>query len=115
MDNHKTCSATGSKVIDTLIKEGLMLPMTDAAFVPRDAKVEKLTQLFGEVIDVLGYDRNDEELRDTPKRIAKMWVDDLYNAWDVNLFPKCTSFDNKGTIGFDDEMVILLKYNLDKL
>jgi GTP cyclohydrolase I len=36
-----------------------------------------------------------------------MWVDDLFNAWDPNLFPKCTNFDNKGDGVFEDEMVIV--------
>jgi GTP cyclohydrolase IA len=107
MDSSKVCAVTGKNVIDTLIAEGLMLPMTDRANVPRDVKVAKLTELFAEVIDVLGYDRRDEELQDTPRRIAKMWVDDLYNAWDPEKFPKCTSFDNKGVAGFQDEMVIV--------
>lgn len=103
----KTCPETGKQIIDTLIAEGLMLPITERAFASRDSKVEKLTHLFGEIIDTLGYDRTDEELVDTPKRIAKMWVDDLFNAFDPALFPKCTSFDNKGSVGFEDEMVIV--------
>ena len=107
MDQTKVCKDTGARVIETLIAEKLMLPITEKAFASRDEKVTKLTELFGEIIDTLGYDRNDEELQDTPSRIAKMWVDDLYNAWDTNLFPKCTSFDNKGTAGFADEMVIV--------
>lgn len=107
MDNTKFCKDTGTKVIETLIAEKLMLPITEKAWAPRDEKVAKLTALFAEVIDVLGYDRSDEELQDTPRRMAKMWVDDLYNAWDPSLFPKCTSFDNKGVAGFQDEMVIV--------
>lgn len=107
MDNSKFCAQTGKNVIDILISEGLMLPMTDKANVSREEKITKLTELFSEAIDVLGYDRTDEELVDTPKRIAKMWVDDLYNAWDPQKFPKCTSFDNKGSAGFLDEMVII--------
>lgn len=107
MDSTKVCKVTGQKVIDTLMAEGLMLPITEKAWASREHKIEKLTGLFAEIIDTLGYDRTDEELVDTPRRIAKMWVDDLYNAWDPNLFPKCTSFDNKGTIGFADEIVIV--------
>ena len=106
-DKSKVCPDTGKMIIDTLIAENLMLPMTEKALVPRDEKVAKLTALFAEIIDTLGYDRSDEELQDTPRRIAKMWVDDLYNAWNPELFPKCTSFDNKGSGSFKDEMVIV--------
>lgn len=104
----KTCETTGKQVIDTLIKEGLMLPLNDNAYgMSRDDKVAKVADLMAQVIDVLGYDRRDEELVDTPWRIAKMYVDDLYNAWDYSKFPKCTNFDNKGTGAFEDEMVIV--------
>lgn len=107
MKNEKTCNETGQKIINTLIAENLMLPMTERALAPRDEKVAKISALFAEIIDTLGYDRSDEELQDTPNRIAKMWVDDLFNAWDPNLFPKCTSFDNKGSQSFEEEMVIV--------
>jgi GTP cyclohydrolase I len=104
----KTCVETGNKVLDILQEEGLMLPMTEKAFsYSRDEKVARIAELFAEAIDVLGYDRKDEELKETPYRIAKMWVDDLFNAWDPNRFPKCTNFDNKGTGSFEDEMVIV--------
>ena len=107
MDQTKVCKDTGARVIETLISEKLMLPITSRAYASREEKITKITELFGEIIDTLGYDRSDEELQDTPRRIAKMWVDDLFNAWDSNLFPRCTSFDNKGTAGFADEMVIV--------
>lgn len=106
VDSSKTCVVTGKQVIDQLITEGLMLPMTDKALVSRDEKVAKITDLFAQIIDTLGYDRRDEELIDTPKRIAKMWVDDLFVAWNPAGFPKCTSFDNKGS-SFQDEMVVV--------
>lgn len=107
VENKKTCEETGKKVLDVLAKEGLILPMTDKANTSRDEKVEKISKLFAEAIDVLGYDRSDEELQDTPNRIAKMWVDDLFHAWDASKFPKCTNFDNKGKGSFEDEMVIV--------
>lgn len=107
VDRSKVCVTTGRDVIGTLINEGLMIPMTEKANVPAEEKISQIVPLFEQIIDILGYDRSDEELQDTPKRIAKMWVNDLYNAWDHNLFPKCTSFDNKGVAGFQDEMVIV--------
>lgn len=106
-DKSKTDSVLGQEIIDVLINEGLMIPMTEKAAVSRQEKIDKIAKLMGEVIDTLGYDRSDEELQDTPNRIAKMWVNDLYTAWDANVFPKCTSFDNRGTGQFADEMVVV--------
>lgn len=108
IESKKTCESTGKRVIDALIEEGLMLPLNEnARGLSRDEKVARIADLMGQVIDTLGYDRSDEELRDTPYRIAKMYVDDLYNAYDYSRFPKCTNFDNKGTGAFEDEMVIV--------
>lgn len=104
----RTDSVTGRLVIDTLIEEGLMLPINENAFgLTREEKITRIERLMAEVIDTLGYDRSDEELVDTPKRIARMYVDDLYNAWDYERFPSCTNFDNKGPGTFEDEMVIV--------
>lgn len=110
--SNKTCTVTGKAVIDELISKNLMLPMTEKANAPRDEKVEAIASHFESIIDILGYDRTDEELADTPNRIAKMWVDELFNAWDPDLFPKCTVFDNKGDGTFEDEMVIVKDINV---
>lgn len=103
----KSNKELGKQIISELTERGLMIPMTDKAKIPNEQKIEKISGLFAEIIDTLGYDRNDEELQDTPNRIAKMWVNELYNAWDEELFPNCTSFDNKGSGSFSDEMVIV--------
>jgi GTP cyclohydrolase I len=104
----KTCATTGKSVIDVLMAEGLLTPMTDKAFaLSRDEKVARIQELMAEFLDVMGYDRTDPELIDTPRRIAKMYVDELLTAHDPAKFPKCTSFETKGKdASFADEMVI---------
>lgn len=107
IDKTKTDAVLGKDIIAELTNKGLMIPMTELAKVSNKDKIAKISVLFAEIIDVLGYDRNDEELQDTPNRIAKMWVNELFNAWDESLFPNCTSFDNRGVGSFADEMVIV--------
>ena len=44
---------------------------------------------------VLGLDLKDDSLMDTPNRIAKMYVNEIFWGLDYSAFPKCTAVDNK--------------------
>lgn len=104
----KTCPTTGKKVIDILTSEGLIIPMTDLAKVPVEEKIDKIEKLYYEIMATIGYDMTDEELRETPRRVAKMFCTETFTGWDPNLFPKCTTFQNKSEVGhFQDEMVVI--------
>ena len=46
-------------------------------------------------MDVLHLDLNDDSLQDTPNRIAKMFVNEVFWGLDYNNFPKITPFENK--------------------
>lgn len=43
----------------------------------------------------LGLDMTDDSLVDTPKRVAKMFVNEIFSGLDYANFPKCTVIDNK--------------------
>ena len=63
----------------------------------------KLEGLFAQVLDTLGYDReNDHNIKDTPKRVAKMYVEELLKG-NFNEPPKITTFPNAKSY---DEMII---------
>jgi GTP cyclohydrolase I len=51
----------------------------------------------------LGMDLSDDSLIDTPTRVAKMYVNEIFQGLDYNKFPKCTTVQNKMNY---DEMVI---------
>ena len=54
------------------------------------------------IMNLLGLDLADDSLAETPHRIAKMYVDELFSGLDYASFPKITLIDNKmGT----DEMI----------
>jgi GTP cyclohydrolase I len=46
---------------------------------------------------------SDDSLIETPKRVAKMWINEIYWGLEPKNFPKCTTVDNKMHY---DEMVI---------
>jgi GTP cyclohydrolase I len=67
---------------------------------------EEMKQLaeekIGELFDILRIDRNDPNSRDTPHRLAKMWVDEIFRGR-YEAPPKCTVFPNRKQV---DELVI---------
>ncbi|MFM7158343.1 MAG: hypothetical protein ACKO0Y_11060, partial [Bacteroidota bacterium] len=44
----------------------------------RDIIIEELTAKFGEIFNILRIDRNDPNSMNTPHRLAKMWVNELF-------------------------------------
>ena len=71
-------------------------PMKSNAFELSDEdKKEKIALLFSEIMDVLGLDLKDDSLKGTPKRVAKMYVDEIFSGLNPKNKPKMTLFDNK--------------------
>jgi GTP cyclohydrolase I len=68
----------------------------------RDIMIEELTQKFGEIFNILRIDRNDPNSMNTPHRLAKMWVNELF-AGRFELAPKITVFPNRKQV---DELII---------
>jgi len=61
--------------------------------------IENAAEKFGEFLDALGCDwRNDPNSKDTPKRVAKAYVNDLWKGR-YEAFPEITSFPSDGYDG----------------
>lgn len=69
-----------------------------------DQKIERITAKFTEILEVLGLDLKDDSLADTPKRIAKMYVNEVFGGLDPHKFPKMTVIDNKMKY---DQMIVV--------
>ena len=81
-------------VRSALETRGLETPMRDNGL-SRDEKYEKINQLLTEVVSTLGLDLTDDSLRETPHRIAKMYVDEVFGGLDYQNFPKMALIENK--------------------
>ncbi|MCL4129525.1 UNVERIFIED_CONTAM: hypothetical protein GTU68_060755 [Idotea baltica] len=46
-------------------------------------------------MDVMGLDLNDDSLQGTPKRVAKMYIDEIFSGLNPANKPKVALFDNK--------------------
>lgn len=87
-------SAEAALVRDTLIAQGLETPMIDTGL-GTDQKYERIKGLMAQVLDTLGLDREDDSLMETPHRIAKMYVREIFSGLDYAQFPKLSLIDNK--------------------
>ncbi|MEJ6792753.1 MAG: GTP cyclohydrolase I FolE [Lacinutrix sp.] len=75
---------------------GLDTPMRADAFSISDTeKKEKIAILFKEIMNVLGLDLTDDSLKGTPKRVAKMYVEEIFSGLNPENMPKIALFDNK--------------------
>lgn len=84
-----------AKVVRSVLEaKGLETPMLDNGL-SRDQKYNKINQLMVEVVKTLGLDLADDSLKETPHRIAKMYVDEIFGGLDYANFPKIALIDNK--------------------
>jgi GTP cyclohydrolase I len=88
-------SSSGHALFDA--NGNLPLSQTD-----REAMVRDLEQKFAEVLDILRIDRNDPNSTDTPFRLARMWVNELFDGR-FSEPPRITVFPNRKHV---DELVI---------
>ena len=84
----------GRQVHEYLVKMGVETPTVDNGL-SRTDKVEIIERKFRDIMEALGLDLSDDSLIDTPKRVAKMYVGEVFWGLDYDAFPKCTTVDNK--------------------
>ncbi|ARD20706.1 MULTISPECIES: GTP cyclohydrolase I FolE [Shewanella] len=94
-------SEAAIKVKTALTEQGLETPMLPQTHTP-EARKEKIEHHMKEVLTLMALDLSDDSLMDTPRRIAKMYVDEIFSGLDYENFPKITVIDNKMGV---DEMV----------
>lgn len=59
-----------------------------------EEKIKKIEAHFSEIMKILGLDLNDDSLKETPKRIAKMYVNEIFAGLHAENFPKITIIEN---------------------
>jgi len=91
---HPEISAEAALVRDTLVAQGLETPMIDNGL-SRDQKYERVRESMTEVMETLGLDLADDSLAETPHRIAKMYVREIFAGLDYTKFPKLALIENK--------------------
>ncbi|AWX13354.1 GTP cyclohydrolase I FolE [Mergibacter septicus] len=96
-------SSEAHKVKQALIAKGIETPVIP---VQQDVaqRKEKVELHMREVMKLIGLDLNDDSLEETPKRLAKMYLDEIFSGLDYRTFPKITLIENRMKVS---EMVLV--------
>jgi GTP cyclohydrolase I len=71
-------------------------PLRKDAFVLNDEeKIKIISSHFREIMNTLGLDLSDDSLKGTPKRVAKMFVKEIFSGLNPSNKPEIKLFDNK--------------------
>ncbi|WP_162418969.1 GTP cyclohydrolase I FolE [Cyclobacterium roseum] len=71
-------------------------PLREDAFeMDDDLKMELIEKHFKEIMHVLGLDLSDDSLKGTPKRVAKMFIKEVFSGLDPKNKPEAKLFENK--------------------
>lgn len=97
-------SENHSKVIEELgddhIGTSSDTPLRKDAFKLSDSeKIESIKEDVKNILLTLGMDLSDDSLNGTPKRVAKMFVNEIFGGLNPNNKPKASTFDNKYKYG----------------
>lgn len=84
-------------VRDALVAAGLETPMVENNL-SNEEKRSRIQAAMQEIMQTLGLDLKDDSLQDTPRRIAKMYVNEIFSGLDYRSFPKITQIENKMAI-----------------
>ena len=68
-------------------------------------KIDAIANHFSSIMKILDLDLNDDSLKDTPKRVAKMYVEEIFEGLDDSKIPNIKKFENS----FDYKGIILEK------
>ncbi len=75
----------------------------DAFDLSDEMKIELIAKHFKEIMLTLGLDLNDDSLRGTPQRVAKMYVNEIFSGLNPANKPKAKLFENRYRY---DEMLV---------
>ena len=67
----------------------------DAFEVEDEVKIDRIEKHFREIMNILGLDLTDDSLNGTPRRVAKMYVKEVFSGLNPKNRPNARLFDNK--------------------
>ena len=66
-------------------------------------QIEQIEYHFGKIMETLGLNIVDDSLKDTPRRVAKMFVNEAFKGLNQDNFPDITVFENN--YGYEEMLV----------
>ena len=94
LDKNKTDNKLGADIREMLMEIGVETPFSTCESAENREKVirEAMTDIM---VNGLGLDITDDSLAETPRRVAKMFVREVFWGLDYNNFPKITTIENR--------------------
>ena len=81
---------------DNHVMTSMDTPLRAGAFeMDDDLKIELIEEKFAEIMHILGLDLEDDSLKGTPHRVAKMYVKEIFSGLNPANKPKVALFENK--------------------
>ncbi len=81
---------------DNHVSTSVDTPMKPNAFELTDAeKMHEIEKHFMSIMDIMGLDLTDDSLKGTPKRVAKMYIKEIFSGLNPENKPKMALFENK--------------------
>lgn len=79
-------------------------PMHENAFsITEEEKINIIAKHFSVIMQTLGLDLTDDSLKDTPRRVAKMYVQEIFSGLNPLKKPAATLFNN--SFGYNEMLV----------
>ena len=93
---HDYIECNYDEIGDEHVSSSLETPLREDAFEISDVKKKEIiADHFKGIMETLGLDLNDDSLMGTPHRVAKMYVDEIFNGLNPKNKPKIALFENK--------------------
>jgi GTP cyclohydrolase I len=114
-NKNKTDPELGKTINKLLIDKGVETPTMDGMgfqMHPEATMIKLIADNVRSTMNVLGLDMTNDSLEDTPKRVAKMYVEETFYGLNYANFPKCTVVENSFNY---DEMLVEKNINIMSL
>lgn len=99
-NNNEISDDLSDEIGDAHLMTNAATPLRDDAFAMDDeTKMELIAKHFKDIMHVLGLDLTDDSLNGTPKRVAKMYVKELFSGLNPDNMPALTLFKNEYKYG----------------
>jgi GTP cyclohydrolase I len=94
--NIRPLESSEDELADDHLVTSMETPLrADAFALDDDTKIEKIEKHFREIMNILGLDLTDDSLNGTPRRVAKMYVKEVFAGLNPKNRPNARLFENK--------------------
>src|SRR5258708_39042969 len=77
-----------------------------------EQQIQKIEKNFREIMETLGLDLSNDSLKETPRRVAKMYVKELFAGLKEENFPKISVIENEMDY---DQMIVAKRVNIKSM